>query len=90
MFIVTVRLRGDQAPEERHVYSNGAIEGRSSSRGAACFSVAEAGRYPAANRIMPLLRSLAELWGRASYRHGAPLELSSVATSKGRKGNRSK
>ncbi len=79
MFIVTVRLRGDQAPEERHVYSNGAIEGRSSSRGAACFSVAEAGRYPAANRIMPLLRSLVELWGRASYKRGVPLELDALS-----------
>src|SRR5437867_13247388 len=53
MFIETMRQKGHQAPEERHV------------------SRSSAGWSAVAHRIVPLLRSLAELGGRACYKHGA-------------------
>jgi len=54
MFIETMRQKGHQAPEERHV------------------SRSSAGWSAVAHRIVPLLRSLAELGERACYKHGAP------------------
>src|SRR5437016_3770687 len=65
---IVAALSSSQAPEERHVYSNGASLSPAKLR--------RSGIRSQQDRIhMPLLRSLGMVLGVGFYRHGAPTEL---------------